>query len=501
MVDQQWRESDGYPARLAENLDDGVVRCHLSPRHCRIRPGQHGFCMVRANRDGRLVSLNYGRSVHATEETIETEAVFHYSPGERILSMGNIGCMLNCDYCHNWKTSQARFVADGDIYHYTPEQVVDIAVRHGIRVLSWTYNDPVVWHEFVTETAELAREAGLINLFKSAFFISPEAVDELIPVIDIFSISIKSMNPVYYRKLTKGWIEPVLEGCEQVYRAGRHVEVSTLMVTDLSDDEETARAVATFVGEKLDPTVPLHFVRFHPDYKMTSTTRTPIPRLEAARRVALGMGIEQVYLGNVYDHDATRTHCRGCGALLVDRFGLVAKTTGLDADRHCVACGRDAHVKLLEPSGITAETTATLPDAARHRTAQLLWHGDIRSSHVQVRNGTGTATAAYYRKLHTGEEQGPWKRLFLQPAESYRFAAAQGAPGERGIEVAIPAGFESSLHEVFDRAHFPTVSAQEAPAVGDVTPFPLFQGTERRVQLPLTAVSRPSPVPAPPPAG
>ncbi|MGG8409316.1 radical SAM protein [Streptomyces sp. 12297] len=99
--------------------------------------------MVRANHDGRLVTLNYGRSVHATEETIETEAVFHYAPGARILSMGNVGCMLNCDYCHNWKTSQARYVEDKDVYQYTPEEVVDIAVRHGIKVISWTYNDPV----------------------------------------------------------------------------------------------------------------------------------------------------------------------------------------------------------------------------------------------------------------------------------------------------------------------------------------------------------------------
>nr|MDT0665034.1 hypothetical protein [Micromonospora sp. DSM 115978] len=122
----RWKD-DPHPARLAEDLGGGVVRCHLSPRNCKIRPGQHGFCMVRANRDGKLVSLNYGRSVHATEETIETEAVFHYAPGEPILSMGNIGCMLNCDYCHNWKTSQARFVADSDVFYYSPAEVVDIA--------------------------------------------------------------------------------------------------------------------------------------------------------------------------------------------------------------------------------------------------------------------------------------------------------------------------------------------------------------------------------------
>jgi pyruvate formate lyase activating enzyme len=163
-----WRDS-WQSARLEERLPDGIVRCHLSPRNCKIKNGQNGFCGVRGNRGGRLVTMNYGKSVHITEETIETEAVNHYSPGERILPLGNIGCMLNCKYCHNWKTSQAKYVDDKDVYHYTPEYVVDTALRHGIRCLSWTYNDPVVWHEFVRDTAQLGQEAGLINLYKSAF--------------------------------------------------------------------------------------------------------------------------------------------------------------------------------------------------------------------------------------------------------------------------------------------------------------------------------------------
>lgn len=266
-----------------------------------MKEGQHGFCGVRANRGGRIVTMNYGKSVHMTEETIETEAVNHYSPGAAILSLGNIGCMLNCSYCHNWKTSQAKYVEDHDVYHYTPEGVVETALRHGIRVLSWTYNDPVVWHEFVCDTSRLAKQAGLINLYKSAFFISPEAIEELLPVIDIFSISIKSISPEYYKQYTSGWLEPVLEGTRQVFRAGKHVEVSTLMITDISDNQDTARKVSEWVLKELSPNVPLHFVRFHPDYKMRDTIRTPIPRLEAARSLALEMGVEHVYLGNVYD--------------------------------------------------------------------------------------------------------------------------------------------------------------------------------------------------------
>jgi pyruvate formate lyase activating enzyme len=462
---------DWRPARFEERLADGAVRCGLSPRRCTMKPGQHGFCGVRANRDGRLVTLNWGKSVHATEETIETEAVLHFAPGERILSMGNIGCMMNCDYCHNWKTSQARHVADADVHRYTPDQVVDIALRHGIRVLSWTYNDPVVWHEFVVETAALARRHGLVNLYKSAFFITPQAIDELLPVMDIFSISVKSMDPAYYRRLTKGWLEPVLEGAQQVFRAGRHLEISTLMVTDISDDLATARQVAAFVGDKLAPTVPLHFVRFHPDYKMTGGQRTPIPRLEAARATAQAMGIAHVYLGNVHGHEGTDTRC-ACGELLVARYGLNATARGLTADGRCRACGADAHVRLL-PAATPAATPS--PDPGPHR-ALHPWRGDLRSLHVQVKNHGAAPAQVCTRRLAvttaTADAAGPWRVLVLAPGESYRFILAQAAPDETGVELAIPDHVASSLHQVFDRAHFPTTVAAAGTLDGDVSPLP-----------------------------
>jgi pyruvate formate lyase activating enzyme len=478
-VTQTTWNQEPHPARLEERLDDDVVRCHLSPRNCRIRPGQHGFCMVRANRDGRLVTLNYGRSVHATEETIETEAVFHYAPGARILSMGNVGCMLNCDYCHNWKTSQARYVEDKDVYHYTPEEVVDIALRHDIKVISWTYNDPVVWHEFVVETAALAQAAGIVNLYKSAFFISGEAIEELIPVIDIFSVSIKSLDPKYYRKITKGWLEPVLEGTEQVYRAGKHVEVSTLMVTDLSDDEKTARDMATFVGERLDPSIPTHFVRFHPDYKMTDTIRTPVDRLERARKVALDMGLNHVYLGNVYDTGSTNTWCRQCGLLQVTRYGLNADLVGVDADGACVSCGTRAPLKLL-PDARRRSTVQELPAGAGLDVASFDWHGDVRALHVQMRNESDAPATAYTRRHGDPAADGSWEIVELKPRESFRYIAAKSTPDELGVQVAIPDRCTSSLHQVFDRAHFPTVEVAAGTLNQDVSPLPLFQPGTRR---------------------
>jgi pyruvate formate lyase activating enzyme len=475
-----WKEQY-QPARLGEDLDQGVVRCHLSPRNCVIKEGKQGFCGVRGNRDGRLVTFNYGKGVHITEETIETEACNHYSPGERILSLGNVGCMLNCSYCHNWKTSQARYVSDKDIYLYTPEEVVETAIRHGIRVLSWTYNDPVVWHEFVRDTAKLGQEAGLINLYKSAFFITEQAVDELLPYIDIFSISIKSIDDDYYRKLTTGWVQPVLDATKQVYKAGKHVEVSTLMITGISDDEATARKVAEWVLRDLGPEVPMHFVRFHPDYKMTETSRTPIPNLYRARQIAKEMGVEHVYLGNVFEAAGTDTFCSNCGDTLVTRFGLNAQILGLNEKGHCLRCGRDNHFKLMGPTPKVPEVDDFRSDGMTIRSFD--WHGDIASLHVQAKNAADEPRSLYHRRRKAGGERQPWKKITLVPGESWRFIISKGTTDEAGPEVALPNDMISNLHEVFDRAHFPTVALEDESSVNDVSPLPYFQGNQHRPKL------------------
>lgn len=466
-----------HPARLGEKLDNGNVKCHLSPRNCIIAPGRRGFCGVRANHDGELVTLNYGKSVHATVETIETEAIYHYAPGDRILSMGNVGCMLNCDYCHNWKTSQARFVENENVHYYTPEQVVETALRHGIRVISWTYNDPVVWHEFVVETAGLAKKHGIVNLYKSAFFITPRAIEELLPVIDIFAVSLKSTDPEYYKKLTKGWIEPVKAGAEMVYKAGKHVEISNLMVTDISDTEEDARRLADWVGNAMDVTVPIHYVRFHPDYKMINTIRTPVDRLERARVIAKEMGIKHVYLGNVYDSDSVNTYCAGCNHLQVTRYGLNAEFVGLDANGACSKCSLPAGFKMLPGKPAPRPTVSELPASEKLNHAMFEWHGDVRALHVQVKNETDAPARIYTKRFGDPAVAPAWEVTTLQAGESFRYINAKCTPAELGVEVAIPAeGMRSTLHEVFDRAHFPTVTVDAGTLNADVTPMPAYKG-------------------------
>jgi pyruvate formate lyase activating enzyme len=476
---KRWQQ-DSHDARLWTARPDGSVQCHLSPRNCIIGEGHTGFCRVRVNRGGELRTLNYGKSVAMTEESIETEAVYHFAPGARILSMGNVGCMMNCDYCHNWKTSQARFVDDDVVFTYTPERVVEEALARGINVISWTYNDPVVWQEFVLDTAALAREQGIVNLYKSAFYISLEAATELADVIDIFSVSIKSMDPVFYKKFTKGRLEPVLEAAEYVFRRGRHVEISNLMVTDANDSQEEARKVAEWVVGTLSRDVPLHYVRFHPDYKYTHVTRTPVDRLEAARTIALETGVKYCYLGNVYDHPAVNSYCPACGAVVVQRYGLSARPVGLDDSARCAQCGEQQPFIMISSPRATGLTCSPVA-ADRLVRKPHQWRGDVKAVHLEIVNNGAEARMVAVKVLGGPKEGTVVREVPVLPNSRFRFICCKSDREDTGVLIEHPDDVALTCYEVYDRAHFPTASMEEAAPAGDAVPEPVFVGIPRVV--------------------
>lgn len=337
-----------HAADYWSKLDSGTerVQCLLSPRQCKIPKGGLGFCGVRYNNNGVLETLNYGKSVAMTVESIETEGVFHAYPSESILSLGNIGCMMHCDFCQNWSTSQARLVSNDVIHEYTPEGVVKYALEHNIKILSWTYNDPVVWQEFVIETAALAKQAGLLNLYKSALYINPKPLDELIDVIDIFSISLKSLNDDFYRKFTKARLQPVLDAIKQIYRSDKHLELSNLIITDRNDNIKETKKVGRWILDSLSDDIPLHLVRFQPSYKYIDVAETSQLFLEEARSYLLDMGLKHVYVGNVGETVSTNTFCK-CGATLLERSYLNTKIH-LDENNACLACGKVSSIILAE---------------------------------------------------------------------------------------------------------------------------------------------------------
>lgn len=455
----EWSSESRQARHWQAHDEPSRVECRLCPRHCKPRPGQPGFCRVRGNVGGAMHTFNYGVSVQATEETIETEAVNHYWPGARILSLGNVGCMMSCSFCHNWETSQVKHLDARAVRHYTPEQVVDLALAHGIRMLSWTYNDPVVWHEFVVDTARLAQQHGIRSLYKSAFYIEEEPVRELIDVIDVFSLSLKSMSAEFYRKVTGGELQPVLDRIRQVHASGRHLEISNLVVTGLNDTDGDARELVRWLLDHVGPAVPLHFVRFHPSYKYTQVGRTPIAALFRAREMALAEGVHHCYLGNLYQPGVSDTVCRTCGTLLVQRFGLTVSIVGLSADGSCMGCGAAGPIR--EPFGGVSSRPPMAPAAAGSNEFAFTWNEEINSVHILTSEDAG-AVRLQVQRVPTAE------RHELQAGGGLgRVILSRASAGETGFVVRWPEDAAVRFLPVLDRAHFPVLGSND-PTVAEL---------------------------------
>lgn len=355
-------------AYLQRDAGAGRAQCLVCPRACVVEENKVGWCKVKKNLGGTLYAQSYGKATHVTIERIETEALFHFRPGDKILSLGNVGCNLDCDYCQNWMYSQVQYTAPEHVHGYTTQQIIDTALANDVKVLSWTYNDPAVWFEFVVDTAREARKHGLLNLFKSAFFLSTEAVRRLCEVIDVFAISIKAMDEAYYRRFTKGWLEPVLENTRIVHRSGIHYEISNLVVTGLTNNVDAYDRMIDFVLRDLSPETPLHFTRFHPDYKYMQYEKTPVDDVMAARQRALDRGLQYVYIGNSFAGEGLNTYCPRCRTLLIERFGLHTYVKPeLQGDR-CGACGHVIPIELgagaAEAPGSAATASSALEEAA-----------------------------------------------------------------------------------------------------------------------------------------
>lgn len=341
--------SKDYPAILyhQDSQRTDVLICDLCPRHCHIQNNSTGYCKVRKNIDGKLYAQSYGKATHFAVEKIETEAIYHALPGQNILSLGNFGCNLNCKYCQNWVYSQFEYTPESEIFSYTADAIVDFALANNVGIISWTYNDPSVWLEFVIDVSKKAKEKGIVILFKSAFYLTLDAVEKLLEFVDIFAISIKSMDSDYYKKFTGGTLQPVLDATKKVYQAQKHLEISNLVVTGVSDNVGSYDKIIDFVLRELGPEVPLHFTRFHPDYQYTEVEKTSEEAVIEAVKRARKRGIMYSYTGNMFESKYMNTYCSNCGSLLVKRIGLETEITeNLNAKGECNCCGAYSGIKV-----------------------------------------------------------------------------------------------------------------------------------------------------------
>ncbi|NJE42382.1 AmmeMemoRadiSam system radical SAM enzyme [Thermococcus sp. GR6] len=306
-----------------EPLEGGKVRCRLCPLNCIINEGQRGSCRIRKNIGGKLYTLNYGKVSSMATDPVEKKPLFHFWPGSCAFSIGTVGCNMHCKHCQNWEISQADeslpYIRD-----VSPPEVVELAKRYGCESIAYTYNDPVIWYEFVLDTAKIARREGLNNILVTNGYISEEPFRGLAPYIDAMNIDIKAFSNEFYMKIAGvPSREPSKRTAEIAKKElGIHVELTYLIIPTLNDREEEIRAFARWVVESLGDDTPVHFSRFFPHYKLTHFPPTPLETIEMAYRVAKKEGLKFVYTGNVPGHEGENTYCPRCGKPLIVRWGF-----------------------------------------------------------------------------------------------------------------------------------------------------------------------------------
>ncbi|MCS7282632.1 MAG: AmmeMemoRadiSam system radical SAM enzyme [Anaerolineae bacterium] len=337
------------------------VRCNLCPHRCFIPEGQRGRCRVRENRGGRLFSMVYGNPCAVHVDPIEKKPFYHFLPAAATFSLATAGCNLRCLYCQNWEISQVP-PEETKNYDLPPERIVYHALDLGAPVIAYTYTEPIVFYEYMLETARQAREAGLKNVVISAGFINPEPLRALCAAVDAIKIDLKGYDEDFYRKICQAELRPVLEAIRVIHESGIHLEIVNLVVPTLNDRIDQLRALARWLAREVSPDVPLHFTRFSPAYKLTNLPPTPVETLERAREVALEEGMRFVYVGNVWGHSGSHTYCPRCGEAVILREGFAVRAYHIRKGA-CAYCGEPIpgvwwpEGTSISPTGTSGETS------------------------------------------------------------------------------------------------------------------------------------------------
>ena len=313
-----------------EKLGDTRLQCHLCPHHCRIADGKTGICRVRLNKGGTLYSRIYGKITSAAMDPIEKKPLYHFYPGSEILSLGTKGCSFKCSYCQNYEISQG----DPVLSDLPPAEAVRLALASNSMGIAYTYNEPLIWFEYVLDTSKLAREKGLKNVLVTNGFINREPLTELLPHIDALNIDIKSIKEDFYRKLCKGKLAPVLEAAKLASKHA-HVEITNLIIPGYNDTDEELEELAQWIAEDLGKETPTHLSAYFPRYLLRAQA-TPAELLYQAEDI-FKKHLRFVYIGNVLSEKGSDTLCPSCGGLLIERRGYRARSSGLEGTR-CAQC-------------------------------------------------------------------------------------------------------------------------------------------------------------------
>ena len=331
--------SDTVKTKYWHQLDDGRIQCDLCPRFCKLHESQRGLCFVRANKNNAIVLTTWGRSSGFAVDPIEKKPLNHFLPGSPVLSFGTAGCNLACKFCQNWDISKSREM-DTLMDRATPEMIAKTALSLGCQSVAYTYNDPVIFHEYAIDVAHACREKGIKNIAVSAGYVCEEPRQEFYQSMDAANIDLKAFTDRFYQKLTGSHLQPVLDTLTYIKHETKvWLETTTLIIPGENDSDQELDKMTQWVVENLGSDVPMHFSAFHPDWKMKNIPATPHETLLRARTIAMNNGVRYAYVGNVHDKTADSTWCHQCGEILIGRDWYELSDWNLTADGACQSCG------------------------------------------------------------------------------------------------------------------------------------------------------------------
>ena len=331
-----------HKAWLSKELGSGKILCQACAQACKLDEGEYGICGVRKVEGGELKLLVYGLAAAANIDPVEKKPMFHFLPKSRAFSVGTVGCNFSCKFCQNYEISQypkehTLCIVGSEL---PPERIVELAIENRCDSIAYTYNEPIVFFEYTYDTAKLAHEKGLKNIYVTSGFETHKAIDLLEPYIDGMNIDIKSFSDEFYKEICGARLKPVLEAVKYAHSKGIWVEITTLLIQGKNDSDDEIRSIAKFIAE-VDPSIPWHLSAFHPMYKMLDVPRTPESTLLRAYKIGQEEGLKYLYIGNIDNEDHESTYCPDCKSRVIDRSGNIGQfvTNELDENGVCPECG------------------------------------------------------------------------------------------------------------------------------------------------------------------
>ncbi len=325
-------------ARYYKKLDNRKIQCQLCPRECVIDDLERGYCGVRENQNGTYYTLVYGKPCSANVDPIEKKPLSHFLPGTLAFSIATAGCNVFCKFCQNWEISQSRPEQIRN-YDMSPTKVADLADVYQCKSIAYTYTEPVIFTEYMYDSAVKGREKGIKSVMISNGYIKPEPMRDLVEVLDAVKIDLKAFTERFYKELVSGELRPVLDTLVLLKHNNMWTEIVYLVIPGQNDDPNELSEMCKWIASELGPETPVHFSRFHPQYRLKNVPSTPIKTLQTARQIGIDSGLQFVYTGNIPGDKGENTYCPDCGKLLIGRKGFKVTENHMH-DGNCAYCGQ-----------------------------------------------------------------------------------------------------------------------------------------------------------------